>query len=511
MEVGPNYTIWAGTEARRTSAPITYIGALNKWIGESWQSYAPERALVETVNDLLVDSEGSLWATGRIESGFPTSFSNGVLCHFDGEHWVNLGRHSDENELGIAASPDSFFGYWTRQITEDLDGSIWVSSDGRGVGWFTFEGDTVIGNGYYSASSGHLYNIGGTTAHYCVVRDLLTDDWGNVWICNSEADHTLSGSRPIAIVPRDFIQNPIQFPNWQYLGMRDESGSSLPHSEYYVDRIVQDPFGRKWFGGNNNTPSSNKGIWIVDDGGTPTSEADDEWFHILGLPSDSIISITSDRDGVVWVGTPSGVQYYYPETDPSSYNGRGVDLYGIPVGNAINVIAVDPQNNKWIGTSQGVSVLASDNFTWLASYTNLDGLYPSPLPGSVVQAIAFDPHTGDAYLGTDKGIARLSTPYKQMGSSVTRISIISNSNPFLVGVGLTDRLYFDAAGLSETAEMKIFTTAGFLVRHLENKELIQGWDGRNSRGELVGSGVYFIMAYDPDGNADVGKVAVIHR
>jgi flagellar hook assembly protein FlgD len=64
--------------------------------------------------------------------------------------------------------------------------------------------------------------------------------------------------------------------------------------------------------------------------------------------------------------------------------------------------------------------------------------------------------------------------------------------------------------------VKIFTVSGRLVRRLAaGDENIQGyqafWDGRNTDGEWVGSGVYLVAAYLAEGRSGVGKVAVIRR
>ncbi|MBU1652956.1 hypothetical protein KKA00_12090, partial [bacterium] len=498
-----------GTEYTKTSGSCI-LGGLNQWNGDEWLLNDLNSVLVETVTDILVEDDGSVWATGFLQIGS----NNGSLSHYDGSSWVSFGRHLDyfstvADSIIDPVSPDSFFWFWTRKITLDQNGSVWVASDGRGVGWFSYENDTLIANDYFSATTGHLFNIE-FLSHYCVVRDLLTDNFGNVWICNSEASPSKSGDRPIAIVPLDFIQDPEQYPNWVYLPVKNELGSNLPSAEFYVDRIATDSYGFKWFGGNNNT-GEEKGIWILDDNQTISNSADDVWYHVLGLPSDSITAITSDRDGIVWVGTPIGVQYFYPSPDPAVHSYNGIDLWNMPSGQYINCITVDPQNNKWFGTNSGVNVLGADNYTWLDSYTDIEGGYPSPLPGNVVQAIEFNSGTGEAYIGTELGLAKLSTPYRQMGQKVTNVSIIADQNPFLVGDNLDQRLFFDAAGLSETVQMKIFTTAGFLVREMTKEEIISGWDGRNDRGEIVGSGVYLLLAYDPDGNAEVGKVAVIHK
>jgi hypothetical protein len=200
------------------------------------------------------------------------------------------------------------------------------------------------------------------------------------------------------------------------------------------------------------------------------------------------------------------VQYFYPQENIDSL--AGVDLY-ITLGRNVNCITVDPQNNKWFGTKDGIAVLGADNYTWKHFYTALDGDYPSPLPGNSVQTIAFDAKNGYAYLGTEAGLARLSTPYKGMGQTVSSVTLWPN--PFHVGESVAERMMLDPLGLNETAELKIFTSSGLLVRHLNIEEVNLGWDGRNMRGELVGSGVYLVLAYSNDGSAQVGKVAVIRQ
>ncbi|HEX7345116.1 MAG TPA: two-component regulator propeller domain-containing protein, partial [bacterium] len=235
--------------------------------------------------------------------------------------------------------------------------------------------------------------------------------------------------------------------------------------------------------------------------------ADDEWYTLLETPSDSITALACDYDGVVWVGTPAGVQYFYPTEDPGLLQGQGISLV-LPMVQSVRAIGVDPQNNKWFGTSAGVSVLAADNYTWLDNYTSFEGAFPSPLPGDNVQAIAFDVGRGYAYLGTDKGLARLQTPYKAMGATVT--SVLVWPNPFVLSLSGDARLYFDPSGLNENTEVKIYTAAGLLVKRLNLSQINSGWNGRNSNNELVGTGVYLLLAYSTDGSASVSKVAVIH-
>lgn len=500
LEFDADSTMWAGFQTILATGGLSKFGGLKKWDGDEWIVFAPEGPLPTSISDILVEEDGSLWVCGKQDLGY----NNGCLSHFDGSHWISLGRHHEDYVSNNAVSPDSFFWYQPRQMTRDQEGNVWVGSDGRGAGWFEFTGDTVLAKGYYSASSGHLFNIPLVASHYCVVRDLLTDDWGNVWICNSEANQILGD--PIAIVPSDFITGIQPSPSWHYMTVMNDLGTApIQNAAYYVDHLEEDSFGRKWFGASNN---KGFGVKILDDNGTPISTLDDVWTTLPDPPSETITAFAVDRDGIVWVGTPEGVQYFYPEENPDYL--YGINVFNFPIGPNIKTITVDPQNNKWFGTSVGVCVLGADNYTWLHAYTNLEGDYPSPLPAEGVLSIAFDARTGDAYLGTEVGLAVLATPYKQMGQTVTYLSIVQ-PNPFVIGEGDDHRLILDPVGLSETTELKIFTATGLLVRHLVGTEITLGWDGRNSRGELVGSGIYLLLAYAPDGSAEAGKVAVIHR
>ncbi|MFH1862682.1 MAG: two-component regulator propeller domain-containing protein [bacterium] len=489
LEFAADGAMWSGREMSTSK-----LGGLQKYSGSDWIYLVPEGPRGEIITDILVENDGSLWVTGILGgSGATVSFSNGGLFHFDGQHWINL---SLQDEYISSVSPCGFFGYQMRGITKDLFGTYWIASDGRGVAWFSYENDTLNAIAYYPASTGRLYGVAGAP-DYCVVRDLLSDPWGNIWICNSEADPTQG--EPIAIIPADFLQDSAAFPNWYYTTVSIQP----QQAQYYVDRIILDTYGRKWLGANNNIT---QGIHILDDNGTPLNDSDDTWTQLADAPSEKVNSMVCDRDGVVWVGTPEGVRYFYPSEDIDLL--YGYDLY-VPVGQNVKTVAVDPQNNKWFGTTSGVSVLGADNFTWKHHYTTLDGAYPSPLPGNAVQAIAFDATEGYAYLGTDNGLVRLTTPYKGMGQSVTSISVWPN--PFLLQDGLNARLIFEPMGLSETAEVRIFTASGIFVRRLNVTDINIGWDGRNANGELVGTGVYLLLAYAPDGSTQVGKVAVVHK
>ena len=77
-------------------------------------------------------------------------------------------------------------------------------------------------------------------------------------------------------------------------------------------------------------------------------------------------------------------------------------------------------------------------------------------------------------------------------------------NPYIIRFG-NEKVRFNYSGL---AEIRIFTLAGELVREIPvNGE----WDGRNSAGEMVASGVYLFTMTDSDKDVGRGKIFLIRE
>ncbi|MEK7814145.1 MAG: FlgD immunoglobulin-like domain containing protein [Candidatus Desantisbacteria bacterium] len=68
------------------------------------------------------------------------------------------------------------------------------------------------------------------------------------------------------------------------------------------------------------------------------------------------------------------------------------------------------------------------------------------------------------------------------------------------------------AELTDTAEIRIFTIAGELVKTIEVTPQDSGkptWDGRNEAGERVASGIYLYVIISEEGYKAVGKIGII--
>jgi flagellar hook assembly protein FlgD len=165
---------------------------------------------------------------------------------------------------------------------------------------------------------------------------------------------------------------------------------------------------------------------------------------------------------------------------------------------------VDPVGNKWVGTSLGLSIL-KDDITW-EHYTTEN----SPLPAPTVESVAFNPITGQAFVGTTAGLSVLETTLIRPAVKMERLNVYPN--PFhLSETGGATHLTID--GLARDAAVGIYTAQGNLVRKLSAASASGRilWDGRDQNGEYVPSGVYLVVAVDPAGKSVATKVAVLRK
>jgi hypothetical protein len=233
---------------------------------------------------------------------------------------------------------------------------------------------------------------------------------------------------------------------------------------------------------------------------------DDHWGQLTttdGLTSASITCVTEDNDGALWIGTDVGItvigEPLCPKTRSSKiFLGAVRDL-------SINAIAVDALNNKWIASREGVMVLSPDGTSLIAQYdvTNTNG----KLVDNNVVSIAFDEKRGIAYFGTGNGLSSLEIPAIATVEKLASLEIAPN--PFI----LPDYSSVSIRGLAENTTIKILSVTGALIRQFN----AQGggrafWDGTDTIGKTVGSGVYLVVAYAENGSqVSTAKIAVVRR
>jgi len=282
-----------------------------------------------------------------------------------------------------------------------------------------------------------------------------------------------------------------------------------------IDKIMITSKGHKWI----NVPYNNAGIFVFDDKGTLEDQSDDVYNYFNSfrdaqsstggtISAGQYLCMAEDRSGVIWIGTNIGLLKCstpsYAIDNPSNLSCsrlvRDGDAYFLS-GESVTALAVDADNQKWIGTaSSGVFLINEDGSETIYSF-NTDN---SPLLSNTINSIAINDKTGEVFFGTDGGIVSFKS------------GIISGTKPFSdvhafpnpVRPDYNDKV--TVTGLVNNANVKITDINGNLIyqgRAVGNRIV---WNCRSARGERVATGIYLVIASTSDATESVvTKIAVV--
>ncbi|MGA7159931.1 MAG: two-component regulator propeller domain-containing protein [Bacteroidota bacterium] len=446
------------------------IGILN--IGTfQWSQLIANSPVSNVFNSVVVDENGTVWAA----SAGPGGQNGKGFCSFDGTRWRNydtltMPQLKTNQYLNVALGPNN---------------SKWFGSWGGGVAVVNSAGNVV-----------HVFDdknpgfVGTVQPNYVVIGQCAYDDAGNVWVPNygSLDGYILWEMKPDS--------------SWDSL--RAPASSSFTH----VLGVTVDRNGTKWF--INSLPGFESTVIYhcvyYNETGSISGLAGDDWGEVAlsdGLASAEVTSVAEDKEGSIWLGSNLGISIIGGPTAPSSQ--ISIVYLGAVLDQFINTIAVDPLNNKWIAMQTGVVVLSPDGTSLIAEYNtaNTNG----KLVDNNVFSIAFDEKQGIVYFGTGKGLSSLEIPTTGTVEKMSTLEV--GPNPYI----LPNHTSVVIKGLADNATIKILNVTGALVKEFA----AQGggrafWDGTDSRGNSVGSGVYIIVAYADNGNqVSTAKLAVLRR
>jgi ligand-binding sensor domain-containing protein len=416
-------------------------------------------------------------------------------------------------------------------MSVDANGKLWSASgkDGRGVGYYTYDRNkweifnisntpVLPSNDFYHAySSGNsaylgtwgsgfvevngenknLFNKENTgmqgipsNPNFLVITGFGYDSRNNLWVLN----YWSAERKTLSMRASDNT--------WYHFIIPAEPSS--PIEGHYS--LTVDPYDTKWLACTN---PSRLGLYYFNENKTYEDPADDKSDYLTtadGLNTNDIQDVKVDRRGDVWVATSLGVNVITNTSGIPTSGSSGLDINSVFVlrQQSVNAIAVDPLNQKWIGTNEGLLLVNSDGSRLLATFTAEN----SALLSNQIQSIAIDENNGIIYVGTDEGLTSFETPYTKPLESFDKLFVYPN--PYKIKSG-NNLLTID--GLIRDTEIKILTINGMLVTEFSSPGgRTAYWDGKDDNGELVSTGVYLIVAFDLEGNNVVtGKVAVLHE
>lgn len=414
--------------------------------------------VTNTFMNIDLDNSGNLWAgTGK------DAYGKGVM-YFNGSTWTN---YYDES----APAPANDF----HNVYVGSNGMVYWMNWGQGFTTFSNNVTTV-----YNTTNTPMVGISGAPT-FLVVSDIKSDSKGTTWFLNLWPSD------------RNVLTSLSSDNKWQSFNFPTISAYQI----FY--KMVIDKYSTKWITVSANMDSGDKGIMAFNESATnpiyryySTSDK---------LNSDVINSLTIDLRGYIWIGTGSGINYIADPAIPtisSPYNPGIKYQY-------VTSIEVDALDQKWVGTKAGLFVLSSDCMEQIAHYN----ISNSPLPSNEITSLAIDKKNGIAYIGTDYGLSVLKTDFVEPQESFTEI--VTYPNPFIVADGKGTLLKID--GLVKESSIKILSLTGQLISEfVTSGGRIGFWDGKDKNGNYVSSGVYYLIAYDQEGNnVAKGKFAVIKK
>lgn len=461
--------------ARQSGTPLvaTSFNGIAQWTGSSWEYTMPNGPRASLFSSLTVDRNGVLWCASGV-SGQGRGFYRYDPSKPDEQRWKNFTVSS----FPVMETNDYY------KVGEGAGGSMWISSWGWGV--IEVAGDTIRRK-IDAGTTPALASSVPSASPYEVVGSVAVDGSGQTWFVNRTA------------VNSNFLARLVNDTTFAYHTNVVHPGQGT-FTAMAIDRN-----GTKWLGNAEPFNKPATGLYFFNSTGVVSGTlGSGGWGYMStadGLPHNSVLSLAIDNTGSVCVGTDIGLMIISEPLFPKQRRFSSFPLRE----QSIQAIAVDAVNNKWIGTKEGVFVMNPDATQILQQYT-VTGT-GGRLVDNDVRSIAIDQERGVAYFGTERGLSSLSIAPVRAERTFTSIDL--GPNPFLIPS--TSPLMI--RNLVEESTIKILRVDGSLVTEFA----AQGggrafWDGKDSQGRTVGSGIYFVVAYARNGDeVGTGKVAVVRQ
>ena len=415
--------------------------------------------------------------------------------HYNGESWF-----SEEND------PDnSFPGFVDVTLDPNNENRAFISSFGstnqintyQTGGLFVIENDEIT-NFYNNLNSPleDIYetnpSINGVTVR---ISSSVFDNQGNLWIANIGLSNELK-----------------KFSNGSWTEY--DISSVKTNSSFGLSEIITDRNNSIWMGtrGDGVIVFNQNGERIRSLTSLPTKG---------NLPNLRVISLASDSDNRIWIGTISGLVVFsnasgvfdadVVDAQPVIFEEDGIakKLLGDQY---VSAIAVDGANNKWFGTSDGGATYTNPNGQiTIANFSKEN----SPLPSDRITKISVDKEFGKVFFATDKGIVAYNSNVAPFGETLGEVYAYPNPvRKFHSAVTIDGR---NGTNLTKGINVKILDIAGNLVYEtnvVEGQELQGGkviWDKKNLAGNNVASGIYIVLLANEDASETSStKIAIIN-
>ncbi|RMH70747.1 MAG: T9SS C-terminal target domain-containing protein [Gemmatimonadetes bacterium] len=253
------------------------------------------------------------------------------------------------------------------------------------------------------------------------------------------------------------------------------------------------------------------GISVIDTRGTlfdPTDDRTERWdAENEGLLALETYCVTTDAQGIVWIGGLGGLNRLDVNGTPFDKSDDNIQvIFELPV----EELTIDPEGNLWCAT-RNYGVIRYNPATGEQLTIDSDRY---PLSSDVVNSVSIEENGTERIVWFSTGLGLNKLTIDLTGSDPNPGDEVSEGpypNPFQPSAGHT-HLTFE--NLTNEGTLQIFDLSGDLV-HEVNLEAemapsstLWQWDGTNTRGADVASGVYIYRVDSPSG-IRTGKFAII--
>lgn len=458
----------------------------------------PEATFLEVIDTYVPDgpregqfSAASVGPGGSLLLGGVDGTNTGFYHLKPDGSWGNYNPF-DTPEIGLRT------GY--RQVNIDDANTLWAGSFGGGLVRVDESGSIER----YDHTNSTLQPAG-SSSDFVVIAGVDNDSGNNTWVTTLGA--------PLPLHRRS--------PDGSWTGLPPFIGQGLIATSTAYGAVFVDSFDQKWIIVRNETSfNDTRGLLVADTGSDPT-DPDDDAFRFFGsagangqgLPSIVVRDVVEDRAGVIWIGTELGLAYMInngivardanatPIWPQRADRTEGPFLF---LGLEVTALAVDPANRLWVGTPAGIRIVESVEGGFREIEPPLTTLN-APLPSNVILDIAVEPQSGIIYVVTDAGMVSTQGEATEPVARIAELFVYPNPADYTSG---NPQIFIE--GLAETSTVTIVSPDGGLVRRIDARGGRISWDGLDTAGSPVPSGVYIVVGVGANGEGTgYGKVAVI--
>jgi len=266
-----------------------------------------------------------------------------------------------------------------------------------------------------------------------------------------------------------------------------------------VGAIVVDKSNQKWM------QMRDLSLIVFNDNNTLDNTADDQVHKLTNaagngdLPGNGIASFAVDKEGQLWLGSDQGVAVIYsPENvfEGGNFDAQQVMieeegyLHPLLETEAVTAIAINGNNEKWLGTDKsGVFLMSADGSEEIHHFTEEN----SPLLSNSITGIRVA-SDGEVFIGTANGIVSYKDASQPPSEELDSVYVYPNP----VREDYTGPIAI--SNLVAESSIKITDMSGNLVWETESEGGRVVWDGKDLDGDRVMTGVYLVFITNPDGS-----------